>query len=886
MIFSTERTWPLDRGSGTTSCTRKEKNMTGKPATSAEADRANSIGVWWVEVLRWVALAVFVALPVFAYFFRSIAGRVVWTIVVAALPLFIVLVGYHRWRRICPLAFFAQIPVRLRRPGTRRASAWTESNYYLIAGSVFVISLWLRLIATNGDGHAISVFFVVLALAALVIGAFYTGKTWCNYICPVSFVEKIYTEPHGLRETENSQCQKCSACKKFCPDINEENGYWKEIGLRSKQIIYFAFPGLVFAFYFYYYLQSGNWDYYFGGRWTNEPGVIRTAFLPGHNPATAGFFFLPVVPRALAAALTLVGCALASYLLLSMCEPLIGNWLRRRDATTDAQRTRHVMFSIAAFAAFVIFYSFAGQPSLRKLTLIPAPQLAGIVMVLTATMFLLRRLRRTQKNFAEETLARSIIKRWEWTDTTPPKDLHEAFLIHTIRSGESARESAKVIEVYKDSVREALANGFVTREEVNLLAHLRDQLKIKKSDHEEIMASLADEDRAVLSDPAKQITAEKRLQLTTYANALKRYLERVMAAEGNPDDKFIVRLRAEYAVTRKEHMAVLDEILGGDSGMAAQLAEALRTIERAEFTIKALELSPSPTHDLLADVLRRRHERAVQNLMRGLRFSLPDESTTNLRRALSSPDLGQRESIIGQFQTILSPAIRERLINAYRETVLVESSMRTLTDMLAARLQSVDPYVRAIALYALAERGAVDSRTLQALITDEHEVVRETAIQLNQHSGHRPEGHANLMFVGKMIALRGAPIFSTLAPEGLAELARASREEAFPPGGEISSAGEIGEEVFIVLGGEVEVLAKDRTTGQLIENKVGKGGFIGELAVLDPAARTEKMRAGNFGARVLRLDGDAFRKAIEAEPLIASQVIQTLAQRLRRRPKE
>src|SRR6185369_8497180 len=120
-----------------------------------------------------------------------------------------------------------------------------------------------------------------------------------------------------------------------------------------------------------------------------------------------------------------------------------------------------------------------------------------------------------------------------------------------------------------------------------------------------------------------------------------------------------------------------------------------------------------------------------------------------------------------------------------------------------------------ISLYALAERGAVDSRTLQALITDEHEVVRETAIQLNQHSGHRPEGHANLMFVGKMIALRGAPIFSTLEPEGLAELARASREEAFPPAGEISSAGEIGEEVFIVLGGEVEVMARDRTTGQL-----------------------------------------------------------------------
>ena len=855
--------------------------MTSKVASPAETSRANQTKVWWVEVLRWAALVVFVTLPVFAFFFRATAGRLVWTIVVAALPLFIVLVGYHRWRLICPLAFFAQIPVRLRRPGTRRTRPWTEANYYFIAGGIFVFSLWLRLIATNGDGHAIAVFFILLAFFALVIGAFYTGKTWCNYLCPVSFVEKIYTEPHGLRETENSQCQKCSACKKFCPDINEENGYWKEISLRSKRIIYFAFPGLVFAFYFYYYLQSGTWDYYFGGRWTNEQGLFRSALLPGHNAATAGFFFLPVVPRALAAALTLGAFAVLSFLFFSVCERPIESWLRRREGTIDNQRTRHVMFSIAGFIAFVIFYTFAGQPSLRKLSFVPAPQLVTIVVMVTATVFLLRRLRRTPKDFAEETLARTIIKRWEWTDTKPPKDLREAFLIHTIRS----RESANVLDVYQDSVREALGNGFVTREEVHLLDHLRNQLKIKKSDHEKVMASLADEERALLSDKSKQISAEKRLQVATYSSALGKYLEKVLAADGNPDDRFIVRLRSEYAVTRKEHMAVLDELLGGDSGLAARLAEALRTIERAEFTIKALELSPSPTHDFLADILRRRHEQAVDSLMRGLSFSLPDEKTITLRLAFTSFDQAFRETIIEQFREILSPTIAERLITAYHETVRVESSMPTLTDMLAARCQSIDPYVRAVALFALGERQAAVGRILEVMSKDEHEVVRETALYLQQRAGQRLGGPANHMIVEKMIALRGAPIFSTLAPEGLAELARASIEEAFPPGAQICPEGSTGEEVFILLSGEIEALAKDGAE-QIIESKERTGGFIGELAVLDPEARSAEMRAGKFGARVLRLDGEAFREAVEAEPSIASHVIRTLAQRLRRRPKE
>ena len=251
----------------------------------------------------------------------------------------------------------------------------------------------------------------------------------------------------------------------------------------------------------------------------------------------------------------------------------------------------------------------------------------SIVVVLTATMFLIKRLRRTPKDFAEETLARSIIRRWEWPDMKPPGDLRDAFLIHTTRSRASVRESAKVLEVYEASVREALTNGFVTREEVHLLDHLRNQLKIKKSDHEKIMASLADEERAVLSDSTKQINAEKRLQLTTYANALRKYFERVLAADGNPDDKFVKRLRGEYAVSRKEHQAVLDELMAGESGMAARLAETLRRITRAEWTIRALELRRSPLNDFLADLLRGRHALAIDSLIRGLRFTLPDDQS-------------------------------------------------------------------------------------------------------------------------------------------------------------------------------------------------------------------------------------------------------------------
>jgi hypothetical protein len=153
--------------------------------------------------------------------------------------------------------------------------------------------------------------------------------------------------------------------------------------------------------------------------------------------------------------------------------------------------------SIAAFTAFVTFYSFAGAPTLR---LVPwVHQLFHILVVAAATFFLVRRLPRTPQAFAEETLARNIVKHWEWTDVEPPTDLREAFLIHTVRTRESQRGSAYILEGYKNAIRVALADGFVTREEVQQLEALRHQLDITRADHEHIMAELAEEERDVPS---------------------------------------------------------------------------------------------------------------------------------------------------------------------------------------------------------------------------------------------------------------------------------------------------------------------------------------------------------------------------------------------------
>lgn len=836
---------------------------------------------WWVEWLRAAALAVFVGVPLIGVFAQPLAGRVVWTVTVALLPLFIVLVGYHRWRRICPLAFFARLPGFLGRPGQATIPAWLEKHYHLVPLAFFIFGLWMRLIATNGDGQAIALFFVGLSLLAFLAGALYTGKIWCNYFCPVSFIEKIYTEPHGLRETPNSQCDKCTACKKNCPDINEENSYWKELEMPAKKAAYLAFPGLVFGFYFYYYLQDGSWDYYFGGRWVNEPGVWRTAFFPGHDAATAGFYFWPAIPRAAASLITLLACAAVSFTFFSLLEPLLKRLMDRRKISNDAIRVRHVLFTIAAFTAFVCFYSFAGAPTLRLIH--PAPHFFLIIVVLTASIYLARRMVRTQRAFAEETLARAIVKRWEWSEPVP-KNLREAFLVHTIRAKETQKSSERSLEIYKDALRESLADGLVTRNEVYRLQALRDQLQIKQADHDKIMAALDEEERALLSDSAKQMSAEKRLQLDNYARALEHYLEDALApGSTHVDDALVANLRIEYRVTPDEHKAVLEDVLGGARGIGARLAEAIASIERCAHTITALEHEPTPGNDFLRDICARRRQRAVETLARSLIIN--NEVRANVCAGLCDNDPTQRRKAVEGLREHVVSVLVERLLHAQEQANAYEMSLKTLREKLADRTRSSDPYTRAVALYLTGEMHDADVSHLLHMEKDEHHVVRDTMMMVKSKrmSGLKIDAKTlSLSVIEKMIALRSTPLFSRLEPESLERLARGCSEATYAPGEALCRDGENGNEVFLLVEGGVDIVKGEGENRKHLASEKA-GGFIGELAVLDPAPRSATVLAGPSGTRALCLSGEAFRSALNHDAGIAAEVMRTLAQRIKQK---
>ena len=413
---------------------------------------------------------------------------------------------------------------------------------------------------------------------------------------------------------------------------------------------------------------------------------MRTSFAAGVDAVTAGFYFAPSVPRALAAALTLAAGATMSWALLRGLEPYLGRLLERRGRALDPGGLRSVLFTVAAFVAFVSFYSFAGAPTLR---LVPGlPHAFQLVVVTTATLFFVRRIGRRQEVFAEETLARKIIANWKWHDMPPPRDLREAFLIHTIRSQSHEEARQRLLDLYKTAVRDSVESGIVSRGEVHRLDALRGQLRISDTDHERVMAELADERGGLAATEARATSPEKQLQLDTYGEALALHLDR---QGGAADEAFVRALRERYGVTPEEHAMVLDQLLQSGDGVAGHLGEAPQAIEWSAAAIARLGDSQSPAARFLVRLLQRRWRRGAASLAHTLGGdSAEAESRT---AALLSPDARVRDDAMVAMAARVSRATATSLAQAVDGARAQLGGSPDVASLLRVHLTSSDPYL-------------------------------------------------------------------------------------------------------------------------------------------------------------------------------------------------
>lgn len=96
----------------------------------------------------------------------------------------------------------------------------------------------------------------------------------------------------------------------------------------------------------------------------------------------------------------------------------------------------------------------------------------------------------------------------------------------------------------------------------------------------------------------------------------------------------------------------------------------------------------------------------------------------------------------------------------------------------------------------------------------------------------------------------------------------------------IIKQGEMGNSMYVVQGGRVEVLQDSDKAGEQHLAFLDSGDFFGEMAVFEKEMRSATVRAAGE-ARVLKVDKKALLTRLREDPLLAVNLLKTMSGRIR-----
>jgi hypothetical protein len=873
----------------------------------------------------------------------AMGNRIFWTMILPILPIFIMVFGHEAWRRICPLSFVSQIPGYL---GIRRMirrfdratgkkteviplisrNSWLAKNALWVQFSLLVLGLCCRLWFANSDRMGLAALLLGVMASALVVGILWGGKTWCHYFCPVGVVQRIYTEPSGLLDSKphiqiaslpQSMCRTparegdisaCVGCTASCPDIDLEKSYWESIGgekgakLKS---IYFGFVGLIWGFYTYFYLYSGDWLYYFSGIWTHEDDQIGQLFNPGLyiDDTPIG------IPKIVAVPLVLVAFVLVGIVLGKTLSRIYIQSRQKLNPGVATDLLTHQVLSVTAYVAIMSFYIFGGRPTLNNLPL-PISAFLNILIAFLATLWLVKSLRRTRSAYQNEGFAPVFRKQMQslgvalqsFLGSRNLQDLN-ADEVCVLATAPGLQSEQQRVAGYR-----ALLEEFAKDSAPQLLATIRDaqvRLHITKQEHQTIARELqiylpfgggeageaGEDDGRLFSLLAFRQELSSTLQergMTVNARTLS-----------NPavlDD--ILRLRSLYAVTEIEWNAVFDQ-LSASSDQDIRLLRA-RLEELADLTALRVLLRAHRGENARADL-------AAQVLLK----EVLEESKQVLRRLLAiiqladeSEDLQHYASKVGSlagsaldevlleavptqpshsWHEVLHPLLVEKLLASDISTELesVQSDLpglRALIDDEARGLQSLENLIlqgsnciAASAFVMFSQFNLADAKVIaeQKLEKSDPEQFWLLAELLSSDA----ETDKTLSNMDKFLWLSGTPLLAQVTPTKIAEIARQSTSEVFTKNHYIFKQGDQPNSAIFLVEGELAVEKSDGATLAILK----PGTLTGELGLLTGKPRTASLKVLSADTLVIEIGGQELNQLIERDSSVAASILRTVA---------
>ena len=132
-----------------------------------------------------------------------------------------------------------------------------------------------------------------------------------------------------------------------------------------------------------------------------------------------------------------------------------------------------------------------------------------------------------------------------------------------------------------------------------------------------------------------------------------------------------------------------------------------------------------------------------------------------------------------------------------------------------------------------------------------------------------------MLTVQKTLFLRKVDLFAGLSTRELGHVATVAREVIVNAGETIISEGDYGDSLYIIVGGEVEVLRDGASIGRL-----GEADWFGEMAVLTGETRSATIRAVS-DCLLMTIQQPDFHRVLSESFDAVLAVIRTLCRRLK-----
>ncbi|WP_017292855.1 cyclic nucleotide-binding domain-containing protein [Geminocystis herdmanii] len=847
-----------------------------------------------------------------------------WGIIVPSSIFILLIFGHELWRRICPLSFLSQIPralgwqrkikrvsnngaVRFEIPRVDKNS-WLGRNYLYVQMAWFFIGLCSRILFVNADRIALAMWLLFTIFVAIFIGYYYGGKSWCNYFCPMSPVQKIYAEPNSLFGSkahitdekitqsmcriieDNQEKSACIACQSPCIDIDSERSYWDGINHKNRQLLYYGYFGLVIGYFLYYYLYAGNWDYYFSGIWAYEKNQLTTLFNPGFY-----LFNQPIpIPKIIAVPLTLSFSTFVAYYLGKNIENLLCKNYQNR---LSSELIRHRIFTVITFIIFDFFFIFAGRSWLVLLP-IKVQYIWDFMLVFLSSIWLYQNWDKSPEVYNKESLSSRFRKQLKKLGLNISRFL-EGKSLENLNTDE-VYVLAKVLpeftkdkrqEVYKNVLKESLEEGYVnTVSSLEVLAQMRSQLGINEDEHRIILTELGVEDPSLL-DVSKLHSLENSVRLTGYRKALERMLSLQQKTsiedllQNNSQD--IRKLRQEYSITYQEE----EEILQGLQPESGIIAKSEHILAQLEYLIERYHTLNQPRflpQGEVLNLLRKTVTEKKRLLIRGLLEIIEKSEDLSINEEIARNLVNLSPSVL--LETLSNPAsnwsnrLPNNVLSILKQpnknvSCALDINEATIIDHLHSLVLESNPIIQAISLYILAqvnfEIAKEEAKNILAekphfLVTDIVNIlIKSEKLSLNKCE-----------ILAKIIYLSNASFFERTYSNTLIKLGELSYFKNYQENEIISDEGDTCRELLLLIEGRVEII-KPCVDDTPIISSLLPGQILDELEVLAHEKQSGKIIAKTTPTKILAIAVDTFDEILEQDQEFSRRILELETSRLK-----